>query len=98
MNRITRCSAIASEIAWRIGLGSVTGAGAAGASLLSIGRGSGWLAAMEASWLSVGLDLRRRPGLQRQGVDRSADLTTEDLVHDPVLLYAAASLERRGGH
>ena len=43
MNRITSCSAIASWIASRIGLGSAAGAGGAAGALLAIGIGSNWL-------------------------------------------------------
>src|SRR5437879_1281625 len=63
-----------------------------------MGRGSGWLADMECSWISVGLDHRRRLGLQREGMDGPPDLPAEDRVHESVLLDAAATLERRRGH
>src|SRR5665213_477179 len=46
---------------------------------------------------SVGWGLLGSLGLQREGVDRAADLRAEDLVDEPVLLDPAASLERRGG-
>src|ERR1700730_5534553 len=98
MKRITRCSAIASAIASRMGFDSLAGAGAASGSLLSIGRGSGWLADMEGSWLSVGLDHRGGLGLQREGMYGAADLAAEDLIDEAVLLDPAAALERRGGN
>src|SRR5438309_8739838 len=98
MKRITRCSEIASATASRIGLDSLAGAADGAGSLLSMGRGSGWLADMERSWISVGLDRRRGLGLQGEGVDGPADLPAEDRVHESVLLDAAAALERRRGH
>jgi hypothetical protein len=79
-----------------MGLDSLAGAGAAFGSLLSIGRGSGWLADMEGSWLSVGLDRRGGLGLQREGMYRAADLAPEDLIDEAVLLDPAATLKRRG--
>src|SRR6202035_5646886 len=95
MNRITLCSPIASAIASRIGLASSPlGAGDSLGSLVNIGIGSNSLG-MEGSWLSGGLDLRRELRLQRERVNRSADLFPEDLVDETVLLDAAASLERR---
>jgi hypothetical protein len=52
---------------------------------------------MERSWLSVGVDVLRALGLQRQGVDRATDLRAEDLVDETVLLDPAAPVERRCG-
>src|ERR1700677_2293190 len=40
--------------------------------------------------------LLRSVGLQRQCVDRAADLRAEDVVDETVLLDTAAPLERRG--
>ena len=98
MNRITRCSAIASAIASRIGLlccgagRGRRGAGRAGvAGRGPSGRGrTGWLD-MAGSWLSGGCGLRWGLRLQRQGVDRAADLRAEDAVDEAVLLDAAAA-------
>src|ERR1700677_705275 len=53
--------------------------------------------ALECSWLSVGGDLRRGVCLQRERVDRAADLRPEDRVHETVLLDAAETCERRRG-
>src|ERR1019366_301809 len=47
--------------------------------------------------VSVGLDLRGRLCLEREGVDRSADLRAEDLVDEAVLLDARESVERIRG-
>ena len=83
MNRITLCEEIASAIASRIGFDSSAegAAGAAGASLnIGIGSNCGLLD-MECSWLSGGLDLGGNLRLQREGVDRAADLRPEDVVH-----------------
>ena len=57
--------------------------------------GSGWCAGMEGSWFSGGG--QSTLGLQRQRVDRSADLLAENRVDEAVLLDAAAARERRGG-
>src|SRR2546421_2190248 len=97
MKRSTRCSEMASATASRIGLDSLAGAAEGAGSPLSMGRGSGWLADMEVSSISVGLDRRWDLGLQRQGVDGPSDLPAEDGVDESMLLDAAATLERRRG-
>jgi hypothetical protein len=52
---------------------------------------------MECSYLSVGGDLRWGLGLERERVDRSADLRAEDRIHETVLLDPAEAVERGRG-
>ena len=86
------------RLADRVGL-LARRAGAAGAGSLLDHRDrvelAGWT--WRRSWLQVGVGLcgGRGLGLQREGVDRAADLRSEDLVDEAVLLDAAEAREGR---
>src|SRR6185437_1009776 len=114
MNRITLCSEIASAIASRIGLdspaGAAEGAGCAGdigSSLVGLvldmgAPGSGGCRGLRRGGVPAGRilvgGLLRDLRLQRERVDRTADLGAEDLVDEAVLLDPAAPREGRRGH